>query len=77
MKERRDSWNDLKPIVELAIKNAFEKYIPMIVEQCKQHDKIMILKHEVLSNNKRSFVIWGIFISTFNVVLSTVLWQFR
>lgn len=77
MKERRDSWKDLKPTVELAIKDAFEKYIPLIVEQCQQHDKIMILKHEVQSSNKKNFAIWGIFISLFNAGLSAILWQFK
>lgn len=77
MKERRDSWKDLKPTVELAIKDAFEKYIPIIVEQCQQHDKIMILRHEARANDKKNFAIWGVLITTFNVVLSTVLWKFR
>lgn len=76
MQERRD-WSELKPVVEIAIRDAFEKYIPKIVEQCQQHDKIMILRHEVASSNKRHFVVWGIFISLFNAGLSAILWQFK
>lgn len=77
MEERRDIWRELKPIVENAINAAFEKHIPLIVEQCRKHDEIMILKHEVRSNSKKNMAIWGIIVTTFSVVLSTILDKFR
>lgn len=77
MKERRDSWKDLKPTVELAIKDAFEKYIPIIVEQCKAHDEVIILKHELRSSNKKNFVVWGLAVGVFNAVLSAILWKWN
>lgn len=77
MIDRRDVWHDLEPLVQNTINAAFEKYIPRIVEQCKDHDELAIVKHEARANNKKNFAIWGIFITTFNAVLSAVLWQFK
>lgn len=77
MKERRDIWKELKPLVENTVNSAFEKYIPKIVEECRRHDEIMIMKHEIRNNNKRNFAIWGVVVTACNTVLAVVIDKFR
>jgi len=77
MIDRRDVWHDLEPLVQNTINAAFEKYIPRIVEQCKDHDELAIIKHEAQTNSKRNFALWGIFVSVFNAAITTAFWKFR